>query len=125
MARSARARSWLFATPTGAMVRAEIDARVGGRFCFVDRRDGHDVEHVGEYVEIDRPRRLVFSFAVPQFSAEFTRVTIDIAAEATGCDLTLTHENVIPEYAQRTAQGWTGILAGLAATLDGSLSRAP
>jgi uncharacterized protein YndB with AHSA1/START domain len=113
----ARARKWLFATPTGVMVRADIDARVGGRFCFVDRRNGEDVEHVGEYLEIARPRRLVFTFAVPQFSSEFTRVIIDIVPARNGCDLTLTHENVLPEYATRNAEGWTGILEGLAATI--------
>ena len=112
-----RAGKWFFATPTGVMVRAEIDARVGGRFCFVDRRDGVDVEHVGEYLEIDRPRRLVFTFGVPQFSAEFTRVAIDLVASGSGCELTLTHHGVLPEYASRTREGWTGILEGLATTL--------
>jgi uncharacterized protein YndB with AHSA1/START domain len=112
-----RAAKFLFATPTGAMVRAEVDARVGGRFCFVDRRDGVDVEHVGKYLEIDRARRLVFEFGVPQFSAEFTRVSIDIVAIGTGCELTLTHEGVLPDYVDRTRQGWSGILDGLAGAL--------
>ena len=113
-----RAGKWLFATPTGEMARVEIDARVGGAFRFVHRRNGEDIEHVGEYQEIDRPRRLVFTFAVPKFSAEFTRVIIDITAAAgKGCDLTLTHENVLPDYANRNVQGWTMILNGLAATL--------
>src|ERR1700694_1259611 len=73
-----RAGKFLFATPTGKMVRVEIDARVGGAFTFTDRRDGEDVEHIGTYLEIDRPRRLVFTFAVPKYSGQFTRVSIDL-----------------------------------------------
>ena len=60
------ASKFLFATPTGTMVRAEIDARVGGRYTFVERRDGADVLHTGEYLELLRPLRMVFTFAVPQ-----------------------------------------------------------
>ncbi len=113
----AQAGKFLFATPNGKMVRAEIDARVGGSFVFVDRRDGEDVEHVGEYLEIDRPRRLAFTFAVPKFSAERTGVTIEIAPSGGGCVLTLTHEGVLPAYATRTEAGWQMILEGLAVAL--------
>ena len=41
------AARWLFATDGGRIVRAEVDARVGGAFAFVDRRDGADVAHTG------------------------------------------------------------------------------
>ena len=108
---------WLFATPTGQMVRVEIDARAGGKFIFVDRREGEDVAHVGEYLEIDRPRRLAFAFSVPKFSMERTRVTVEIAPAESGCELTLTHEGVLPEYAGRTEAGWSAILDGLAKAL--------
>ncbi len=84
------AAKWLFATPAGRMVRVAIDARVGGKFVFVDRRNGEDIEHAGEYLEIDRPRRLVFTFVVAKFSSHSTRVSIDIEPMATGCELTLT-----------------------------------
>ena len=110
-----KARRFLFASATGQMVRAEIDPRVGGRFTFTDRRDGEDVIHTGEYLEIDRPRRLVFSFVVPKYSSLVTQVTIEIVPLDSGCELTLTHEGVLPEYAERGVEGWSGILAGLAA----------
>src|ERR1700677_3918511 len=84
----AKARKFLFATPTGSMVRVEIDARVGGSFN-ITRRDGDEVEHVGTYLEIDRPRRLVFTFGVPKFSALMTLVTIDLKPLPTGVGTSL------------------------------------
>jgi uncharacterized protein YndB with AHSA1/START domain len=112
-----RTGQWLFATPTGKIVRVEIDARVGGSFVFT-RRDDEDIEHVGTYLEIDRPRRLVFTFAVPKFSAQSTRVTIDLKPLPQGCELTLTHEGVLPEWAERSNEGWAKILGALDANLD-------
>lgn len=114
-----KAGRFMFATPAGQMVRAEVDPRVGGRYVFTDRRDGEDVEHTGEYLEIDRPRRLVFSFSVDAFATDGDRVSIDIVPLERGCELTLTHE-MKPEwadFASRTTEGWAGILEGLAATL--------
>lgn len=114
-----RASRWLFATPTGTMVRAEVDARVGGKFAFVDRRDGEDVEHVGEYLEIKRPRRLVFTLRVPKYTSDTTRVSIDILpVEGSGCVLTLTHEGVSEELAPRVQEGWGKILDDLGAGAD-------
>jgi uncharacterized protein YndB with AHSA1/START domain len=110
----AKARRFLFATPDGEIVKAEIDPRVGGKFNFTDRRpEMGDVLHQGEYLEIDRPRRLVFAFLVPQYSQEVTTVRLDIRPLASGCELTLTHEGVLPDYAAQTEQGWGMILEGL------------
>ena len=110
----ATAGQFLFATPTGTMIRVEIDARVGGRFNFTDRRpEMGDVEHVGEYLELDRPRRLVFSFAVPKFSDQRSTVALDFRPDGAGCEVTLTHEGVLEDYAQRTEQGWGMILGRL------------
>jgi len=99
------------------MVRAEIDPRVHGTFVFTDRRDGEDIEHTGRYVVIDRPHLLVFTFAVPKFSAQETTVTVDVHPADGGSEVTLTHEGVLPEYAERTQAGWTMILDGLARSL--------
>ena len=112
------ARRFLFATPTGEMVKANLDPRVGGRFEFVDRRPEHgDVSHVGEYVKIDRPRRLVFTFAVPQYDPEVTTVALDFEPVDGGCKVTLSHTDVLPEWRDQTVQGWTMILASLEAAL--------
>lgn len=117
------ARKWLFATETGEMVRAEIDPRVGGRFTFTERRDGVDVEHVGEYLVIDRPKKLVFSFAVPAYSPDYDRVTVEIAATADGCELTLSNEmtpEIYEEWGEKTREGWMMIVGSLARALGES-----
>jgi pimeloyl-ACP methyl ester carboxylesterase len=93
------------------MMRVEIDAQVGSSFIFVDRRDGEDVEHSGEYLEIDGTRRLAFTFRVPKYSKESTRVLIDIVSREGGRDLPMTHETVPPDYLSRNGAGWTRILA--------------
>ncbi len=107
---------WLFATPDGVMERVEIDPRVGGGFTIVERRGGDLAEHFGEYVALDRPRRLAFDFWT-SFSEERTRVTVTIAPDGDGSVVTLTHEGVWAGYEERTRQGWTMILEGLARTL--------
>ncbi|MGZ9108971.1 MAG: SRPBCC family protein [Micavibrio sp.] len=109
---------WLFATPTGKMVRVEIDPREGGEFEFVEERDGAEAAHYGHYVEINRPHRLAFTFAVEKNGANSTQITIDIEPNDLGCELTLINENVPADDAARTAEDWGKILDGLAASIQ-------
>jgi uncharacterized protein YndB with AHSA1/START domain len=114
------ARHFLFATATGEMTEASIDPRVGGRFLFVERRpDMGEVRHEGEYLEIDRPRRLVFTFGVPQFDPRPTKVTVQVSAAIEGCDLTLTNEGVPKDFMAANREGWSKILKGLLPAHDG------
>ena len=114
----ALAGRWLFATASCPMARVEIDARVAGSFCFAGDRHGTPVEHSGEYVEIVPHRRLVFTLCMADHPHVVTRVTVELAAHKTGCELALTHANVPPERAQHTEARWTGILYGLGVTLN-------
>jgi uncharacterized protein YndB with AHSA1/START domain len=99
------------------MEKVEIDPRVGGGFTIVERRGADVAEHYGEYVEIDRPRRLVFDFWT-SFSDERTRIVVTIAPDGDGAMLTLRHEGVWADYEARTRQGWTMILENLAEALE-------
>ncbi len=114
----AMASRWLFRTPEGQIVRCEIDARPGGGFIITDRRAGDDVEHRGTYVEIDRPRRLVFTFSVPKHSNEVSTVSVQVAPAGTGSEITLANHDVPVEWASQTQQGWRDLLAGLEAILQ-------
>src|SRR2546428_5593209 len=84
------ARRFLFTIPTGEIVRAEIEPRVGGTFHVVDRRNGSDVDHEGTYLEIDRPRHLKFEYSADR--SDRSRVSVDIAPSGAGCVVKLSHE---------------------------------
>ncbi|MEO5894091.1 MAG: SRPBCC family protein [Vicinamibacterales bacterium] len=111
----ATAGKFLFATPTGEMVRVQIESRRGGRYEIIERRDGGEVAHLGEYLEIERPTRLVFTLSVPRYSAHVDRVTIAISSLPDGCLLTFTDQMApgTEEHLERATNGWATILANL------------
>lgn len=115
---AARVPTWLFPDPSEEVVRADIDARECGAFTFVVRRGGRENEYRGEYVEIDRPHLLVFTWSTAADSGQ-DRVIVEIVADDDGCDLTLTHV-LRPESAgsaAATEAAWSGKLDTLATTL--------
>jgi uncharacterized protein YndB with AHSA1/START domain len=124
------ARHFLFATPpTGEVIRCDLEPGVNGRLVVVDRRpleaDGApslEVEHVGRFLQLDRPRRIAFSFSLPRFQSRDSTVVIDIEPQGDGCELTLRHDLgpglLEREMVERTEEGWTRMLANLDAALQ-------
>jgi uncharacterized protein YndB with AHSA1/START domain len=114
---SERIRQW-FAPGLGEMVRVALDARVGGSFSFVQRRGMADVDHIGKYLELDRPQRLAFTWQV-RGTSDTSRVFIDIVPKNEGCELTLVHE-LAPswaDYKDKTAAAWTKMLNAMAVAI--------
>ena len=112
-----QAKRFMFVT-SEPLVRCEIDPIVGGKYTFVDRRDGEDVEHTGEFLDITRPQRLIFTLSVPKYGQDVDEVRIVIEPEDHGCGLTLTHETHGDDDVRRSVeQGWNGVLDRLAQTI--------
>ena len=95
------AGSFLFATDAGEVVRAEIDARIGGRFRFVRRENGTEVRRSGEFISIDRPHLLAFSLSDNTRTPTDDRVIIELASVGLGSLLVLTHEMGLERYTER------------------------
>jgi uncharacterized protein YndB with AHSA1/START domain len=112
---STTARKWLFAR-TGEIVCAEIDGRAEGWFYIVERRNGENVEYVGEYLEVIQPHRLVFMLLAEKYSLNFERVTVLFKRRGTGCEVSLTHETK-PELAEQVRRDWTQLFDRLAALI--------
>ncbi len=115
--------AWISRFMFGAHLRDEQvvsltnEPRVGGVFHYKVTRGGTLIDHTGTYREIDRPRRLVFTWGVDAEQGDLSVVTIEIVAAGDGCTLTLTHvmHPDWADYAERTQAGWTKILGDLAA----------
>ena len=94
------------------------DPKVGARFSFKVRRGDQELDHVGAYLELTPPSRIVFTWAViPQ--PDSSTVSIDITPTADCCSLRLTHD-MPPEYADfvdRARGSWEKMLGVLATLL--------
>ena len=110
---------WMFGPRVRAenVVRLDVDPRVGGSFSLKVERNGELIDHIGHYLEIERPHRLVFTWAVKNDSDDApSEVHIDIDATGSGCVLTLTHrmDAKWSDYSDRTRDAWTTMLDALA-----------
>ncbi|YCI06635.1 SRPBCC domain-containing protein (plasmid) [Ensifer sp. D2-11] len=113
-----KVRSWSARPAPGApssdIRRVEIDPRVGGKFVFSDMREDGEAVHWGTYLEIDRPRRLAFSWFTSEEDEQENSsiVTLMIEPLESGCRATITHsmDERWAEWVPQTAKGWAVML---------------
>lgn len=100
----------------GDIGKIEIDARVGGKFLFTDQRGEMEARHWGTYLELERPKRIVFTWIVDESEeSKPSTVSLNIRPEADGCVVTITHEmdSEWAEYVPRVEAGWGSMLTAL------------
>lgn len=111
-------RNW-WGWETDPMTLCEIDLRVGGKWRFVAVNEEYgEVEFYGEYLEIDRPQRLVTTevFAPYPDSPAVNTLTLE---ENDG----VTTMTILVEYPSKEARDAT-IASGMESGLQHSLDRA-
>src|SRR5262245_53767676 len=104
---------------------AEVDARVGGRSRIVMKGPDCDHEHEGEYLVLDRPRRLVFTWISQATQGRSTTVSVELRPREGGeTELTLVHEGLPEEAVADHRSGWGDILQKLGGEWRGREERA-
>jgi uncharacterized protein YndB with AHSA1/START domain len=110
-----RLREWM--SPVGT-VEAQVDLRVGGALRIVMRGEGTVIEHSGEYLQIDPPRRLVFTWVSPFTGAEPSLVTLELEPDgADATQLLLVHSRLPESVARSHQDGWGTMLDRLSGQL--------
>ena len=112
---------WMSPFPGAVACKASCDLRPGGAFTLLMTSPEARREVSGAYVEIDRPRRLVFTWVGPLTNDVETLVTLELTPRGAETELVLTHER-LPNSAivEGHTKGWGHILDHLAETVAGA-----
>ncbi len=93
-------------------VAVDVNPIVGGAFRFDMRtKEGAVLVHTGQYLEIERPDKLMFTWNSPVLGDHSSQVTVEFHEQAENCLVVLRHE-LPPDDAlvEGHRQGWTSIL---------------
>jgi uncharacterized protein YndB with AHSA1/START domain len=106
---------WMSPFPGAVDCKASCDLRPGGAFSLVMSSEDSSREVSGTYVQIDRPRKLVFTWIGPLTNNVNTLVTLELNPRGDETDLVLTHERLpTPAIYEGHKRGWGIILDHLA-----------
>jgi uncharacterized protein YndB with AHSA1/START domain len=114
-------RRWWAASPQWRTPVAEVDLRVGGSYRLAMEDPATGAVHAvgGEYREVRRPERLVYSWCWEREggpSEEVSTVTVEFREEGGQTTVVLEHSNLpSPTSRDQHRHGWEGCLENLGA----------
>jgi uncharacterized protein YndB with AHSA1/START domain len=106
---------WWAAGPGWETPVAEVDLRPGGRYRLTMRDPQAGAEHTvgGEYLEVQRPDRLSYTWAWEP-AAESSRVTVDFLGDGDGTRVELTHSDLPSDESRAQHEhGWNACFDNL------------
>ena len=120
-------KKWFF-TLEGTNKVAQSNPHVGGTWEIIDQRYGTEYRAIGEYLEIDPFKKIVFTFKMPQFSDLEDTITVELKERQAACEMTFSQhivvphennwtkddiENAIKESHEGSEDGWNLMFMGL------------
>jgi uncharacterized protein YndB with AHSA1/START domain len=94
-------------------VTAEIDPRVGGKFRIVMAHGRGGTDHWGEFLEIDPPSRLAFTWTSANTDLQASIVAVELIETTSGTEVILTHRRLPASKVDAHHKGWTDIVRRL------------
>jgi uncharacterized protein YndB with AHSA1/START domain len=79
--------------------------------------EGATLEHTGEYLEVDPPRSLAFTWSSPYTGPEPSVVRVVLTPSDGGTQMVLTHDRLPEAAAESHAGGWGTMLGRLEAAM--------
>lgn len=102
----------LFMVPHSVLrARVQADVRVGGEFQIVMEHETDETDHRGKYVEIDRPRKLSFTWRSKYTDNRDSLVTLYFTPDGEETRILLVHEKLPSATArQQHNDGWSSVI---------------
>lgn len=101
-------KQWMAPNDAFAVLLAEADVRVGGRYHIVMKSpDGEEHDVSGVYREVTLNRKLVYTWAWKSTPERESLVSVELRPAGSGTELTLKHEQFFDAAARdRHQHGW-------------------
>jgi uncharacterized protein YndB with AHSA1/START domain len=113
---------WMCPRPARA-VKISLEPSVGGPLRIDIEDIGSSMIVTGEFVELDRPRRLRFTWSCSAWADPSVRSVVTVSLQPHGAEqtlMTIEHEQLPPGQVDRHQRGWSAIAAQLQAALGGA-----
>lgn len=111
-------REWMCPGPV-THCDVTMEPRAGGRFQIAMHGPDLTVVNTGEFLLLERPAKLQFTWKSSRWGLEETLITVDLLPHENRCELVLTHERFPVEHSATQLQaGWGWILELLSAHLS-------
>jgi uncharacterized protein YndB with AHSA1/START domain len=115
--------SWMFGSHIGneKVVDLQNEVRPGGSYTFHIKRNGKEFLHDGEYLKIDRPKRLSFSWReAAKKNAHKSKINLSLDTQdgKTKLRLSMQIDQSLELYADEIKQQWSERLKVLAAQVS-------
>lgn len=103
---------------SGNLTEVQLEPRVGGRLMLADGQTGSRARHFGEFLALERPGKIAFSWMVHEDEAEdpaIVEMIIEPEPNGPGSVVTLynTLDAQFEDWLAQTERGWMAMLGGI------------